>query len=124
MPTAKQMETLSRRHAARSIDDPPPDHALPREYWEALLRDPRAAEKPRASAERMPLSKIAHELLRVECRRCSRCVEIQRLDAIMLHGPDIAWRDVGQRLLDEGCRIRTERHEEDGYWPAFDQRRG
>jgi hypothetical protein len=28
----------------------------------------------------------------------------------------VVWRDVGQRLLDDGCRIRTGRHEEDGRW--------
>jgi hypothetical protein len=45
----------------------------------------------------------------------------QRLDAIRLYGPDTTWREVGQRLLDDGCRIRTGRHEEDGCWPDFRQ---
>lgn len=117
----KQMERLSRRQPARSIDDPPRTTLFPPEYWEALPSDPQAAEKPCASVERMPLRKIARELLRVACRRFSRCVEIQRLDAIKLYGPDVAWRDVGQRLLDDGCQIRTGRHEEDGCWPTFGQ---
>jgi hypothetical protein len=32
-------------------------------------------------------------------------------------------KDVAQRLLDDGCRIRTGRHEEDGWWPDFSRRR-
>jgi hypothetical protein len=58
---------------------------------------------------------------RVECSRCSRAVEIQRLDAVKLYGPHAIWKDVGQRLLDDGCKIRTGRHEEDGCWPEFKQ---
>jgi hypothetical protein len=120
MPTLKQMEKLvSRRRPAPVIDDPGPGDALPEEYWSAVLEDPAAAEKPPPSVERMPLSKISRELLRVECRRCARCVEIQRLDAIKLYGPHAIWRDVGERLLDDGCRVRTGRHEEDGCWPSF-----
>jgi hypothetical protein len=119
MPTPKQMEKLSLRQPAPRNDDPAPDGALPDEYWEALLRDPRVADKPRPPVEQMPLAKISREVLRVECRRCSRCVEIQRLDAIRLYGPMAVWKDVGQRLLDDGCRIRTGRHEEDGCWPDF-----
>ena len=30
------------------------------------------------------------------------------------------WKDVAQRLLDNTCRQRTGRHEEDGCWPAFE----
>jgi hypothetical protein len=67
----------------------------------------------------MRLSEIPRELLRVECARCSRCVEIQRLDAIKLCGPHAIWRDVGQALLDNGCRVRTGRLEEDGCWPDW-----
>jgi hypothetical protein len=53
----------------------------------------------------------------VECTRRSRCVEIQRLDAVRLYGPHATWREVGERLLDGGCRVRTGRLEEDGCWP-------
>jgi hypothetical protein len=67
----------------------------------------------------MRLSEIPRELLRVECARCSRCVEILRLDAIKLCGPHAIWRDVGQALLDNGCRVRTGRLEEDGCWPDW-----
>jgi hypothetical protein len=62
---------------------------------------------------------IPREVLRVECARCSRCVEIRQPDAVRLFGPHAVWKDVAQRLLNEGCRIRTGRHEEDGCWPDF-----
>jgi hypothetical protein len=118
------MEKLASKPPARTprIDDLPPDGALPDEYWNALLRDPRAAGRPWLTIQQRRLSEIPRELLRVECNRCLRCVEIQRLDAIRLYGPDTTWREVGQRLLDDGCQIWTGRHEEDGCWPDFRQR--
>jgi hypothetical protein len=67
----------------------------------------------------MRLSEIPHELLRVECRRCGRAIEIQRVDAVKLFGPHAVWKDVGQRLLDDGCQARTGRLEEDGCWPDW-----
>jgi hypothetical protein len=36
-----------------------------------------------------------------------RIVEIQRADAVRLYGPHAVWKDVGQRLLDDGCQHRT-----------------
>jgi hypothetical protein len=57
--------------------------------------------------------------LRVDCRRCGRAVEIQRLDAIRLYGAGAVWRGVGEYLLADGCQHRTGRHEEDGCWPEF-----
>jgi hypothetical protein len=119
MPTAKQMEKASGRVRTPGIDDPPPDGALPQEYWEALLRDPRAAGRPWLPLQQMRLSEIPRELLRVECRRCARTIEIQRLDAVKLFGPHAVWKDVGQRLLDDGCQARTGRLEEDGCWPDW-----
>ena len=65
------------------------------------------------------LSEMPRELLRVECLRCFRMVEIKRLDAIKLYGPHAVWKDVGQVLLDDGCQHRTGRLEEDGCWPNF-----
>jgi hypothetical protein len=56
------------------------------------------------------LGEIRSDLLRVECLRCFRIVEIQRLDAVRLYGPHAVWKDVGYRLLDDGCRHRTGRH--------------
>jgi hypothetical protein len=94
-----------------------PDSALPNGYWAAILEDPRAAGKPWLPVSQMRLSEIPRELLRVECLRCFRTVEIQRLDAIKLYGPHAIWKDVGNRLLDDGCKVRTGRHEEDGCWP-------
>lgn len=120
MPTPKQMEKLaSGRLGAPRSDDVGPDAALPQEYWEAVLRDPCAAGKPWLPIQQMRLSEIPRELLRVECARCARCVEIQRLDAVKLYGPHAVWKDVGQRLLDDGCKVRTGRHEEDGCWPEW-----
>lgn len=114
MPTREQMEQMASRplRAARS-DDPAPDGDLPPEYWDAVLRDPRAAGKPWLLLQQMRLSEIPREVLRVEC---ARCVEIQRLDAVKLYGPHAVWKDAGLRLLDSGCQVRTGRHEEDGCW--------
>src|SRR6267142_5351666 len=114
MPTAKQMEKLA-NGPLRSprIDDPPPDGSLPQEYWDAVLRDTRAAGRPWIPLQQMRLSEIPRELLRVNCSRCGRAVEIQRLDAVNLFGPHAVWKDVGQHLLDDGCRVRTGRLEED-----------
>jgi hypothetical protein len=83
MPTEKQLEKLAsdRLRTVRS-EDPGPDGPFPKEYWDHVLRDPRAAGKPWVPIQQMRLSEIPRELLRVECARCSRCVEIQRLDAV------------------------------------------
>ncbi len=114
-------EGVNQPDAARTsrIDDPSPDASLPPEYWDAILGDPRAAGRPWLPVSQMRLSEIPRELLRVECLRCFRAVEIQRLDAIRLYGPHAVWKDVGNRLLDDGCKVRTGRHEEDGCWPDF-----
>jgi hypothetical protein len=66
------------------------------------------------------LSDIQRHLLRVACRRCGRTVEIQKVDAVRLAGPQAVWKDVGQRLLDGTCQQRTGRHKEDGCWPSFE----
>jgi hypothetical protein len=66
------------------------------------------------------LSEVSQHILRVSCRRCARTVEIQKANAARLYGPETAWKDVGQRLLDNTCQQRTGRHEEDGCWPAFE----
>jgi hypothetical protein len=44
---------------------------------------------------------------------------LRRLDAVKLYGPHATWREVGERLLADGCQVRTGRHEEDGCWPDF-----
>jgi hypothetical protein len=120
MPTPKQMEKMANNPLRTpGINDPAPDGSLPHEYWEAVLRDPRAAGRPWLPLQQMRLSEIPRELLRIDCSRCGRAVEIQRLDAVKLFGPHAVWKDVGQRLLDDGCRVRTGRHEEDGCWPDW-----
>jgi len=124
MPTPKQIDKMAL--VGRNV--PPkrglaPDADLPPEYWQALLDDPRADGAnpvPRASGHALRLDEIPQHLLRVSCRRCGRTVEIQKADAIRLYGQVAIWRDVGQRLLDNTCTIRTGRHEEDGCWPSYD----
>ncbi|QAU48858.1 hypothetical protein [Bradyrhizobium guangzhouense] len=122
MPNPKQMEKMAAA-VGRSVPSRPglaPDADLPAEYWQALLDDPRAEARPAPSRGAQRLSQIPQHVLRVSCRRCARIVEIQKADAARLYGPDALWKHVGQRLLDNTCRERTGRHEEDGCWPAFD----
>jgi hypothetical protein len=120
MPTPKQMEKLA-AEASRKPANPPGarEEPLPPEYWQSVLQDPRALSKP-AGARQRRLSEIERHVLRVYCRRCERIVEIQKADAVRLYGPEAVWKDVGQRLLDDSCQVRTGRHEEDGCWPSFD----
>jgi hypothetical protein len=49
------------------------------------------------------------EYLFRESPRCGRIIEIQKISAARLYGPRAAWKDVGQRLLDDNQR--TGRHE-------------
>lgn len=127
MPTRKQLEKLASaapvgRNALGSPAVGPGDD-MPPEYWQALLADARADGAnpgPGASERALRLDQIPQHLLRVGCRRCGRNVEIQKVDAVRLYGPDAIWKDVGQRLLDNTCTQRTGRHEEDGCWPQFE----
>ncbi|WP_407123429.1 hypothetical protein [Bradyrhizobium sp. STM 3561] len=120
MPTPKQMEKLAAEAARRpSPSAAGPNAPLPAEYWEAVLKDPRAGTTV-AQARQRRLSEIKGHVLRVSCRRCERTVEIQTADAVRLYGANAAWKDVAQRLLDNTCQQRTGRHEEDGCWPAFE----
>lgn len=120
MPTPKQMEKL----AAEATRTPSPftaapDAPLPAEYWESVLKDPRAGTTGAQMRQRR-LAEIQRHVLRVSCRRCERTVEIQTADAVRLYGANAVWKDVAQRLLDDTCQQRTGRHEEDGCWPAFE----
>ena len=117
MPTPEQLERLAgeqRRPAVLIEPDTPPV-----EWWDSVLADPSAAGKPWLPIQQRRLSEIPRHLLRVECLRCNRIVEIHKADAIRLHGPHAVYKDVGQRLLDNGCQHRTGRHEEDGCWPNW-----
>jgi hypothetical protein len=120
MPTPKQMEKLAAEAARRPTNAATgPEAPLPAEYWDALLKDPRASSH-RPETRHRQLSEIQRHVLRVSCRRCGRTVEIQNVDAIRLYGAKAVWKDVGQRLLDDTCQQRTGRHEEDGCWPSFE----
>jgi hypothetical protein len=121
MPNPKQMEKLAREAERRpsTAPDPGPGEPLPEALWDALLADPRAAGKPPLPIQQRRLSEIPRHVLRVECMRCFRIVEIQKLDAIRYYGPHAVWKDVGQRLLDQTCTNRTGWHEEDGCWPDW-----
>jgi hypothetical protein len=121
MPTPKQMEKLATeavRKAARPTAAP--DAPLPAEYWDSVLKDPRAGTNGYRLSQRC-LSEIQRHVLRVNCRRCERIVEIQTVDAVRLYGSNAIWKDVAQRLLDDSCQQRTGRYEEDGCWPAFEK---
>ncbi|WP_448032750.1 hypothetical protein [Bradyrhizobium liaoningense] len=120
MPTPKQMEKLAAEADRRQ--KPPaagPDAPLPGEYWESVLKDPRAGVTVSQARQRR-LSEIKRHLLRISCRHCERTVEIQTADAVRLYGANAVWKDVAQRLLDNTCQQRTGRHEEDGCWPEFE----
>ena len=119
MPTPKQMEKLARERDHATPEAPAPDQPPPADWWDSVLDDPRAAGKPWLPIEQRRLSEVPRELLRVECLRCFRAVEIQKADAIRLYGPHAVWKDVGQRLLDDGCQHRTGRYDEDGCWPDW-----
>ena len=114
--------TPKEKLAAEPARIPPaaaPDAALPNEYWESVLNDPRAGPTGTQMRQRR-LSEIRRHVLRVSCRRCERTVEIQTADAVRLYGGNAVWKDVAQRLLDNTCQQRTGRYEEDGCWPSFE----
>ena len=121
MPTPKQMDKL----AAAAPTVPPslagPADRMPEAFWESVLRDPRDRTVDMPIRQRR-LAEIPRHLLRVWCRRCDRTVEIQTADAVRLYGPHAVWKDVGRGLLDDGSRMRTGSHEDDGCWPAFEER--
>lgn len=120
MPTPKQMEKLAAEAARRPRPSASaPDAPLPAEYWESVLKDPRAGATG-AQLRQRRLSEIQRHVLRIACRRCERTVEIQTADAVRLCGGNAVWKDVALRLLDNTCQQRTGRHEEDGCWPAFE----
>src|SRR5438034_2401222 len=92
MPTPKQMEKLAAEAARRpgpsaSASDAP----LPAEYWESVLKDPRA-DATGAQLRLRRLSEIQRHVLPVSCRRCERTVEIQTADAVRLYGGNAVWK--------------------------------
>ena len=126
MPTEKQMEKLGADAARRDPAKPPsptlgPADDMPEAYWNSVLRDERGRTQGIPIQNRR-LLEIPRHVLRVWCRRCDRTVEIQTSDAIRLHGRHSIWKDVGKKLLDDGCQQRTGRLEENGCWPAYEDR--
>jgi len=108
------MEKLAREKAREPDSNPSSD--TPDDWWDSVLTDPRAVGKPWLPISQRRLSEILRHLLRVECQRCSRIVEIQKADAVRLFGPHEVYKTVAQRLLDDTCRYRSGRLEEDGCW--------
>ena len=114
MPSIKQMEkmaaALGRKAPAAPALTPVDD--LPPEYWQTLLENTGFEVAPSVSSmAALRLTEIPQHLLRVGCRRCSRTVEIQKVDTIRLYGERAIWKDVGQRLLDDSCNrpLKTEK---------------
>jgi hypothetical protein len=83
-----------------------------------VLSDPRAAGKPWLPIQQRRLSEIPRHLLRVECLRCLRTVEIQKVDALRLAGPHAVERHrepaVGRRVPAAPGGL-----EEDSCWPGW-----
>jgi hypothetical protein len=120
MPTPKQMDKMAGDALRREVAQPlAPATEMPDEYWKAVLEDPVAVSKG-VPIQMRRLAEMPRHILRVTCRRCDRIVEIQTADAVRLYGQHAIWKDVGRRLLDNGCQQRTGRYEEDGCWPSFD----
>jgi hypothetical protein len=112
-PSAKQQRAEETARMMRQAAAPPKtDEDC---WWAAVLADPRAETTMPSPAR--TLGEISSSGLRVECLRCFRIVEVARADAVRLYGADARWRDVGARLLADGCQFRTGNHEADGCWP-------
>jgi hypothetical protein len=110
MPSTKQMEKMAAARSRKAPVTPAP----------ALLEDAEAEVAPsESSAAALQLTEFRSIFSKVSFRRCSRTVEIQKIDAIRLYGEHAVWKDVGQRRLDDTCTQRTGRHEEDGCWPFY-----
>src|SRR4029077_7849480 len=99
MPDAKQMEKMAAALNRKPLPTPAlaPNDDPPAEYSQALLKDARSsAMTTKSSIAVLRLAEIPRHLLRAACRRCSRTVEIRKVDAIRLLRP-------ARRL--EGCRV-------------------
>jgi hypothetical protein len=121
--TERQMEKLTSKPSRLpepGTPAPGPADDLPEAYWDSIVRDPRGQIRTGVPIQQRRLSEIPRHVLRVTCRRCDRIVEIQIVDALRIYGALAVWKDVGMQLLDDGCRERTGRLEEDGCWPSFE----
>jgi hypothetical protein len=115
MPTEKQMEKM----AKQADRQPPPSPVEDDGWWRSVMDDPALDRPTWVPIQQRRLSEIPRPVLRVDCIRCGRAVEIQHADAVRLYGPHAIWKDVGQRLLDDGCQHRTGSREGDGCWPDW-----
>ena len=83
------------------LDDPPPDGPLPQE-------SPRPARRREAVVTYQPEAS-ERDPARTPPRRVPAVFpdgrDLQRLDAVKLYGPHAIWKDVGNRLLDDGLRF-------------------
>ncbi|MCX7318817.1 MAG: hypothetical protein NT113_04730 [Hyphomicrobiales bacterium] len=131
-PTPKQeraeetARNMARAAQARlPVDDTPPPmpavgpaDPMPDSYWESILTDPRAeATRPPPSYNPRRLADARREAIRFECLRCFRIVEVTVSDAIKLYGGQAPTKDVGRKLLEQGCQSRTGSRDDDGCWP-------
>lgn len=103
MPSQKQWEDQSTDGPTVAEAEDRGLSPLPSE-WDEVLKDPEARRIP---IQQRRLSEIPRHVLRVVCSRCDRIVEIPTLDAVRLYGPHAIWKDVGQNLLENGCRQQT-----------------
>lgn len=113
MRSPKEFEKMNKQAAQR----PPSLASRDDGWWQSVMSDPELDRSTWVPIQQRRLSEIPRPVLRVDCIRCGRTVEISHADAVRLYGPHATWKEVGQRLLDEGCQHRTGRHEEDGCWP-------
>jgi hypothetical protein len=93
--------------------------SVPTRPTKIAFAEMRTARRPPLPIQQCRLSEIPRHVLRLECIRCFRIIEIQKADAVRFNGPHAIWKEVGQRLLDQTCTVRTGRHEEDGCWPQW-----
>src|SRR5258708_19723423 len=100
LPPPKQMEKVA-SEVIRKAASPAaaPDAPLPAEYWDSVLKDPRAGTNGFRLRQRR-LSEIQHHVLRVSCRRCDRTLEIQTPHPVRLYDPDAISKHLPHRLLD------------------------
>lgn len=114
MPPREQMEFLQQLALEADAAPASDDEA----WWQSVLSDPRAAGSPPLPIEQRRLSEVPRDMLRVECLRCFRTVEISRSDALKLYGPHAVLKDLAMPLLEPGCKERIGSRD-DGCWPSW-----
>jgi hypothetical protein len=121
--TARNMHRAAQARLPVDPTPPPtpavgPADPMPESYWDSILSDPRAeATRPPPSSNPRRLADARRETIRFECLRCFRIVEVTVSDAIKLYGGQAPTRDVGRKLLEQGCQSRTGSRDQDGCWP-------